>query len=189
MTIEEWRDIAGYEGIYQVSSYGNVRSLDRVVQTKIGPQKWRGKLLRHRISNCGYVRYSLRKNGETTDKLAHHLVLENFVGPRPKGMEGCHNDGNKLNNNLTNLRWDTSTANNYDLVKHGTHYWASKTHCNHGHNLFPENLTRVGIRNGARQCLSCNRARAHIQRHPNLKPQMQEISDSYYKKILEEIGA
>lgn len=50
----------------------------------------------------------------------HHLVLEAFIGPRPPGLQACHNDGNKLNNAVTNLRWDTCKANAADRVRHGT---------------------------------------------------------------------
>ncbi len=50
----------------------------------------------------------------------HRLVLMAFVGPCPSGMHGCHNDGNALNNNLDNLRWDTPSANTQDKWRHGT---------------------------------------------------------------------
>lgn len=53
-------------------------------------------------------------------KYIHRLVLETFIGPCPKGMECCHNDGNPENNNLNNLRWDTHSSNNKDAVRHGT---------------------------------------------------------------------
>jgi hypothetical protein len=52
--------------------------------------------------------------------LVHRLVLEAFVGPCPEGMEGCHNDGNRLNNDLSNLRWGTRSDNRDDARKHGT---------------------------------------------------------------------
>lgn len=49
----------------------------------------------------------------------HQLILETFVGPRPEGLETCHNDGNPLNNKLDNLRWDTRLSNRKDMIKHG----------------------------------------------------------------------
>lgn len=52
--------------------------------------------------------------------LVHRLVLMAFVGPCPEGMEGCHADGNRANNSLVNLRWDTREANEKDKVQHGT---------------------------------------------------------------------
>jgi hypothetical protein len=50
----------------------------------------------------------------------HKLVLITFIGPRPPGMEACHNDGKPSNNFLSNLRWDTPKNNQFDSLKHGT---------------------------------------------------------------------
>jgi hypothetical protein len=54
-------------------------------------------------------------------RLVHHLILEAFVGPRPAGLIGCHNDGNPQNNWPSNLRWDTHASNSADMLAHGTH--------------------------------------------------------------------
>lgn len=62
---------------------------------------------------------TLSKEGEVYYKYIHRLVLESFIGPCPEGMECCHNDGNPLNNNLDNLRWDTRKSNSADTIKHG----------------------------------------------------------------------
>lgn len=51
----------------------------------------------------------------------HYLVLVSFVGPRPEGMQACHEDGSNTNNHLSNLRWDTPKGNHADAVKKGTH--------------------------------------------------------------------
>lgn len=53
-------------------------------------------------------------------RYVHHLVLETFVGPRPPGLEACHNDGNASNNELGNLRWDDRRGNMADAIRHGT---------------------------------------------------------------------
>jgi hypothetical protein len=58
--------------------------------------------------------------GRSQTTAVHRIVLEAFVGPCPEGMECCHNDGNPRNNNVTNLRWDTRSANQMDSVRHGT---------------------------------------------------------------------
>ena len=68
----------------------------------------------------GRLRVSLYKNGEQHHKEVHRLVLETFVGPCPDGMQSCHNNGNKTDNLINNLRWDTSSNNHKDTVKHGT---------------------------------------------------------------------
>lgn len=63
---------------------------------------------------------NLKINGKTNTERVHRLVLQAFVGQCPEGWDGCHNDGNPLNNSLSNLRWDTKAANIADSVRHGT---------------------------------------------------------------------
>lgn len=115
---EEWRDVVGYVGRYQVSSLGRVRSLpNRVRKTEI--------ILKPGVHRHGHLLVNLTR--ATADgwkqkcHWVHRLVLEAFVGPCPDGMEGCHNDGNPANNCLDNLRWDTPVGNAADRVTHGTH--------------------------------------------------------------------
>lgn len=59
-------------------------------------------------------------NGKVTNLYISRLVLECFVGPRPLGMHGCHNDGDPKNNRVENLRWDTPRGNQADRIRHGT---------------------------------------------------------------------
>lgn len=82
-----------------------------------------GKLRLKKACNVahGYQGVQLWKHNKLAMKLVHRLVLEAFVGPCPEGMECCHNDGNKKNNNRRNLRWDTPKNNHQDAVRHGTH--------------------------------------------------------------------
>lgn len=114
---EDWKPINGFNGRYEVSDLGRVRStlwpdtIGRVV---------RGKILTNAHRVGGYLKIDLQWNGLTLVRALHVLVLETFVGPRPDGMHGCHNDGNIRNNILQNLRWDTPTSNKQDQVKHGT---------------------------------------------------------------------
>lgn len=61
-----------------------------------------------------------RERGKSKRAQVHALVLEAFIGPRPDGMEGCHNDGNPSNCAISNLRWDTRKANSADRRLHGT---------------------------------------------------------------------
>ncbi len=75
------------------------------------------------IGSRGYVQVGLRNKAGTYIKLLHRLVLETFVGPCPEGMQACHNDGNKTNNRLENLRWDTPKSNAKDRKKHGNEYY------------------------------------------------------------------
>lgn len=67
----------------------------------------------------GYLQVALQSVGVRVERKVHQLVLETFVGPRPEGMEVCHNDGNKKNNSLSNLRWGTKSENTKDRRNHG----------------------------------------------------------------------
>ena len=115
---EVWRHVVGYENLYMVSDQGRIRSLVR----KVGNAHRGGKVLKQTpVGKWGHLKVSLCRDGECHCALVHRLVLEAFVGPCPLGMESCHfPDSNPSNNWLNNLRWDTSTANNIDAVKHGT---------------------------------------------------------------------
>lgn len=117
---EEWRAVPGYEGAYEVSSLGRVRSLDRVVESPTAkrgyPKLMRGRLLKPQRHSAGYLHVGLSRR----IRIISHLVLEAFRGPRPDGEEACHNNGDKWNNVLGNLRWGTHTYNCADRVAHGT---------------------------------------------------------------------
>ncbi len=105
---ERWMPIAGYEGSYTVSDCGRVHS--RKTQ----------RYLKLTDFSHGYLFVGLYKDGVCTKRQVHKLVLETFVGPRPEGFDACHNDGNKSNNSLLNLRWDTRAGNHADKKTHGT---------------------------------------------------------------------
>ena len=100
--------------------------MDRVVMgSRGGLRKLRGKMRNPSIcvlGKSGYRCYlvGLCREGVNEVKLVHRLVLEAFVGPCPDKKECCHNNGNSLDNRLTNLRWDTRRANCLDSALHGT---------------------------------------------------------------------
>lgn len=68
----------------------------------------------------GYYQVALTRNGVVYYRKVHRLVLEEFIGPRPQGTEACHENGNKLDNRVTNLRWGTKSENYQDRFRHGT---------------------------------------------------------------------
>ena len=110
----------GYEGLYEVSSYGRIRSLPR--QRRGGRSGNGMRTVRERILKPKPGKYpavSLRRCADPMTFNVHTLVLLAFVGPCPDGMEACHGDGNKWNCNLGNLRWDTPSSNHDDRVRHG----------------------------------------------------------------------
>lgn len=106
---EIWKPVVGYEGIYEVSSLGKIRCKKGEKSLRFsGPPK-----------NKRFV-VDLYKDGKKRTIKVHVLVLEAFVGPRPTNFYACHNDGNPLNNDIKNLRWDTPKSNSADRLKHGT---------------------------------------------------------------------
>jgi hypothetical protein len=140
----EWRDIPGYEGLYQVSDEGAVMSLAD------------GQLL-NLTTRAGYPAVSL--DGRTHS--VHRLVALTFHSESWfPGAEVCHNNGNPRDNAVSNLRWGTRRDNILDSVKHGTHANHRKTHCSRGH-LFDDDNTNITIntRSGGpqRNCRTCNR--------------------------------
>lgn len=165
---EHWRPVPGYEGTYEVSDFGRVRSLTRVVRRNDGRTRTiAGRILRCPKDDGGRRGLKLHADGEYKHARVHRLVLEAFVGPCPDGMEGCHNDGDHSNNRLDNLRWDTRSENMLDQVRHGTHIEARKTHCTEGHPLSGENLDAYVTSKGKRQrrCRTCHRTRQLARYH------------------------
>lgn len=126
--MEIWKDIKGYEGLYQVSNLGRVKSLERYVRCGTngnGKRKVNERILRAgAYCKTGHVSVVLRKHG--TGQPVHKLVMEAFVGARPENYDICHNDGNPKNNKLENLRYDTRRNNNIDVFKHGRTMGTSK---------------------------------------------------------------
>lgn len=152
-TPETWKPIPGYEGEYEVSDHGKVRSLTRYVPAKDGRTTLRkGRVLKPCPHKSGHVRVGL---GRGKREYVHRLVLKAFKGACPIGLEACHADDNPVNNHIDNLRWASRSANVYDQVRNGIHHEAAKTHCKHGHEFTEEN-TRIR-RSGRRACRECER--------------------------------
>jgi hypothetical protein len=78
------------------------------------------RLLKLGKDGGGYLIVGLHKDGKQYTRKVHQLILETFVGPRPPGMEACHNNGDPSDNRLQNLRWDTPKNNHADRKIHGT---------------------------------------------------------------------
>lgn len=122
---EEWRWVPGWEGFYEVSNCGSVRSVDRCITqgSRWGTQVrvMRGKLLKQFLGTSGYLGVALSRPGYSPRTyLVHRLVASAFLGPPPPGMEVCHNDGVRTRNAASNLRWDSRSSNHSDKRDHGT---------------------------------------------------------------------
>jgi len=110
---EVWSDIKEWEGMYQVSNLGNVKSL-RYKRLEGNEHN-----LKPVIVNKNYVQVTLYRKGRRLRSTVHKLVLEAFDSVRKTGMECRHLNGNGLDNRLVNLKWGTPKENTADKVKHG----------------------------------------------------------------------
>jgi hypothetical protein len=119
---EKWAAVSGYTGLYEVSDRGRVRSLERTVGSeKEGTLRvMPGVLLEPLPMPKGYQQVHLFKDGKSATVTVHSLVAEAFIGPRPKGKQVAHNDGDPTNNRASNLRYVGQAENEADKKKHGT---------------------------------------------------------------------
>lgn len=117
---EIWKSISGYEGLYEVSNYGKIRSLNRVLNRKDGVKtSIKGKILTYNICRKGYYRSKLCKGDGGKYKTIHRLVAIEFI-PNPKKLPQInHIDGDKSNNNVENLEWCTNKYNMEHAIENG----------------------------------------------------------------------
>lgn len=119
---EIWKDVKGFEGIYQVSNLGNIKTLQRNIYRKgtdrlhyIQPEK----ILNPPLLPIGYKYMSMHNGGQKKVKSIHSLVAEAFI-PNPENKRTInHKDGNKLNNRVDNLEWATDKENLNHALENG----------------------------------------------------------------------
>jgi hypothetical protein len=157
--VERWLPVAGYEGFYEVSDLGRVRSLDRWVRQGRWPGRSlrKGRVLRPVVwspsAHYPAVTLSGERGQRQRKRTVHELVLEAFRGPRPEPppgvyrMEARHLDSDPANNALSNLAWGTMNENRQDTIRMGRHGRRAKPYCSKGHPMSGANL--------------------HIRRHPD----------------------
>lgn len=153
-TPEEWRPVVGYEGLYEVSSHGNVRSTTRIVPHRMyGSQRIKGKRRSLVLNPDGYPGLFLSKHGVDRHVSVHRLVAQAFCERSEDDTEVRHLDGNPANNHAYNLKWGTHSENMRDRIAHGTDRNVAKTHCVNGHEFSIGN-TRL-TNEGHRVCKTC----------------------------------
>lgn len=150
---ERWRAIPGYEGLYEVSDTGLVRSLDRIAPNG---RSLHCRIMRPFTMPTGHVRVTLSRDGVHRTLKVHRLVLLAFIGPGEPDTEVLHRDGRPANNTLANLRWGTKSENVRDQVAHGVHPESRKAACPMGH-AYDASNTYVRPRSGHRMCRECTR--------------------------------
>ena len=119
--IETWKPIPGWEDSHEVSDHGRVKSLARSFQVDNGKTySVKGRFLSAVNDGYGYRKVMMSCKPKRESVFIHKLVMIAFSGPCPQGLEICHTDGNRTNNCLSNLRYDTRVNNQADRLLHGT---------------------------------------------------------------------
>lgn len=118
---EEWRSVAGFEGLYEVSDQGNVRRSGKAAQhgNGYGGGARLGRVLKPQVVNGGYLVVQLWQDGRPRTCLVHSLVAVAFLGSMPEGQEVNHKNGNKLDNTPGNLEYLTRSENNLHAYRTG----------------------------------------------------------------------
>ena len=114
---ELWKDIKGYEGLYQASNLGRIKSLKREWQSANGSKRKHGEIiLKQRVQKTGYLLVKLCKNGKQKYMSVHRIIAEMFLSNPSNLPQVNHIDGNKQNNKTENLEWVTPKQN----IEHAT---------------------------------------------------------------------
>jgi hypothetical protein len=106
--MEVWKDIPNYEGLYQASTCGRIRTCENKVtsNSRYSTRVWKSRIMKGRGDNYHTgKRVSLWKNGKSKDYLVARLVAMTFLGDPPKDYTVNHKDGNRMNNSIDNLEW------------------------------------------------------------------------------------
>lgn len=187
---EIWKPIPSYEGLYEASNFGRVRSLDHeTIDSRGMARHFKGKVLKQTtFVKSGHLQVKLSKNGKQTTRWVHQLVSAAFFGERQSGQIVRHLNDIPDDNRLENLAYGTQSDNMWDLARNGGNHQRRRTHCPHGHELVSPNLSRCFAERGHRACLACARARSRIYRHPEWKSNFKALSDSYYAALMKEVA-
>lgn len=117
---EVWKDIPGYESLYQVSDMGRVKSLSKEIWNGKSYFTSQEKLLKLSKGSNERLYVCLYKNKKMKRYSTYHLVALTFIGERPKGYIVAHKDGDIYNNKLSNLRYDTRSQNEIDCYRYNS---------------------------------------------------------------------
>ena len=188
---ETWRPVVGFDA-YEVSSEGQVRSIDRIITTRRGiRRRLPGLTLSPKPTPGGYLIVNLYRNRRQHTRSVHQVVAEAFHGPRPAGTETRHLNGCGTDNRAVNLQWNTHTVNVRDTVDlHRTHHHTRKPRCIHGHALVAPNLAASPKGTTWRVCLACSKAvaaRRRARRRGEPVPDKVQLANAIYNELAAQI--
>lgn len=148
--MEIWKDVEGYKDVYQVSDLGNVRSLERSYLDSNGfNHNIKSRLLKPAKNKYGYLQVGLSLNCKTNSYTVHSLVAKAFIDNPDNKPTVNHKDGDKLNNNKTNLEWSTKSEQAIHAIDHNLrtmpNVWGGKFGSKHGASKEVEQCTLDGI--------------------------------------------
>lgn len=152
---EEWLPVVGYEGLYEVSTWGRLVRLKTRITRSDGREQWsQSGPISGSPNQTGHIVVRLYRDGKPVNRQLHRIVCEAFHGLAPEGKPMVlHWDDDPSNNRPENLRWGDGFDNQQDSVRNRSHVNSRKTRCKRGHPLEGENL-RI-LRNGNRECKEC----------------------------------
>ena len=180
-TQEEWRPVRGYEGLYEVSDLGRIRSLARTVLYRDGRTRTQpDRMMSPGATGAGHLAVGLTRNGVRSFHKVHHLVAEAFIGPRGAGVWVLHYDDDPTNNRVENLRYGSREDNAKDRQRNRGYENSLKTHCPRGHVYGGANLRIV---RGMRHCVACTRARSYLWKYAGTDTSFEALADEKYTII------
>lgn len=132
--MEQWKSIPGYEGFYEASSEGRIRSVPHIVSCygKGGTKMADGRILKPYDSTPGYLIVTLSRDGEKTKRQVHRLIAMTFLGGDHPELQVNHKNLNKHDNRVSNLEWATQSENIKHAYKEGAmprDVWRKKMRC------------------------------------------------------------
>jgi hypothetical protein len=117
--MEKWLWVTGYEGFYQVNNKGDIKSLERLVDTGRQVNKRKERMLSQQISRCGYKKIVLCRDKKRVDTMAHILVAKAFIHNPESLPQVNHKNGIKTDNRVENLEWMSAKDNTHHAIKMG----------------------------------------------------------------------